>query len=309
MNAMPTQSIKYKHIGRFAPSPTGPLHFGSLITAVASYCIAKQHNGDWLVRIDDLDQPRVVAGMADTILHQLEQFGLQWDGQISFQSHHTKRYAEIVDHLTKHNLTYPCWCSRKEILASAPHFGIDGPIYPRTCLQEVPNKSRTPAMRLKTTHIPTHYTDDIQGPIEQILATEVGDFTLCRSDGVFSYQLAVVIDDHDSGVTHVVRGRDLLASTPRQIYLLKCLNFPVPRYTHLPLALDSTGEKISKRHHHVISAQTKTPQYFLFHALIFLGQSPPIELIHQHPESILNWAIDHFSIQKIPIADQQIQLP
>lgn len=305
---MTTQITPHKYIGRFAPSPTGPLHFGSLVTAVASYCLAKQQNGQWLIRVDDLDQPRVVSGMADKILHQLDTFGLHWDGTVSYQSNHTKRYAEILDHLDQLKLIYPCWCSRKEILASAPHFGIDGPIYPRTCLTDVRVKDNPPALRLKTNHTPTIYQDDLQGSVQQILETDVGDFTLCRGDGVFSYQLAVVVDDHDSGITHVVRGRDLLASTPRQIYLFNCLGFSVPYYTHLPLALDPSGEKISKRHHQVAFCASQTPQYFLYHALTFLGQSPPIDLIQHSTETILTWAIQHFSIGNIPINDQSTSL-
>jgi glutamyl-Q tRNA(Asp) synthetase len=305
---MTTQITPHKYVGRFAPSPTGPLHFGSLVTAIASYCLAKQQNGQWLIRIDDLDQPRVVTGMADKILHQLEAFGLHWDGPITYQSNQTKRYAEILDYLDQLDLTYPCWCSRKEILASAPHFGIDGPIYPRTCLNNASTKDKNPALRLKTTPTPTIYQDDLQGCIQQILETDVGDFTLCRGDGVFSYQLAVVVDDHDSGITHVVRGRDLLASTPRQIYLFNCLDFSVPCYTHLLLALDPSGEKISKRHHQVAFCDSQTPQYFLYQALRFLGQSPPLDLINQPTGIIINWAIRHFSIQNIPVKDQLIKL-
>lgn len=305
---MTTQITPHKYIGRFAPSPTGPLHFGSLVTAIASYCLAKQQNGLWLIRVDDLDQPRVVSGMADTILQQLDTFGLHWDGPVSYQSKHSKRYAEIIDHLDQLNLTYPCWCSRKEILASAPHFGIDGPIYPRTCFNNGTAKDKNPALRLKTTHTPTIYRDELQGSVQQILETDVGDFTLCRGDGVFSYQLAVVVDDHDSGITHVVRGRDLLASTPRQIYLFKSLGFNIPRYTHLPLALDPSGEKISKRHHQVSFCDTQTPQYLLYQALTFLGQSPPLELAQLPTQTILTWAIHHFSIGKIPINDQVFPL-
>ena len=301
-------STQTKYIGRFAPSPTGPLHFGSLITAVASYCIAKQHHGDWLIRIDDLDQPRVVAGMSDTILHQLETFALYWDGEISYQSQHSIRYAEILDQLNQLNLTYPCWCSRKEILASAPHFGIDGPIYPGSCLTNANRKSKKPAVRIKTTQTTTCYQDELQGSVQQVLATDVGDFTLCRGDGVFSYQLAVVVDDHDSGITHIVRGRDLLASTPRQIYLFNCLEFSVPKYTHLPLALNPSGEKISKRHHQVSFFDSKTPQYYLHNALIFLGQSPPVELINLPTEAIVNWAVRHFDVNSIPTNDQNMIL-
>lgn len=301
-----TTLIKTKYVGRFAPSPTGPLHFGSLITAVASYCIAKQQRGKWLIRIDDLDQPRVIAGMSDIILNQLEKFALYWDGEVSYQSNHTQRYAEILDYLSQRHLTYPCWCSRKEILASAPHFGVDGPIYPGHCLIDAKTKSTAPAQRIKTPQEATHYQDELQGYVQQVLATDVGDFTLCRGDGVFSYQLAVVVDDHDSGITHVVRGRDLLASTPRQIYLFNCLDFSVPKFTHLPLALDTSGEKISKRHHQVSFCASNTPQYYLYKALTFLGQSPPQHLIYQSPESIIKWAISHFSINDVPSKDQHM---
>lgn len=303
-----TSASHTKYVGRFAPSPTGPLHFGSLITAVASYCMAKQHQGEWLIRIDDLDQPRVVDGMADTILHQLESFGLFWDGNVSYQSQRTERYAEILNQLEHRKLIYPCWCSRKEILASAPHFGVEGPVYPRSCLKQLNRKASNPAQRLKTTMETTYFKDEIQGDVQQILAKDVGDFTLCRGDGVFSYQLAVVVDDHDCGVTHVVRGRDLLASTPRQIYLFKCLQFPIPTFTHLPLALDISGEKISKRHHQVSQLDAQASQNYLFQSLHFLGQSPPNDLVNSPVETIIQWGVNNFSIDKIPTKDQGIDL-
>ncbi|MDY0191297.1 MAG: tRNA glutamyl-Q(34) synthetase GluQRS [Desulfuromonas sp.] len=295
-----------KQVGRFAPSPTGVLHFGSLVTAVASYCMAKQTGGQWLVRIDDLDQPRVVAGAADAILQQLDSMGLHWDGEILYQSRRTERYREVVQQLQAYRLTYPCCCSRKQVIASAPHFGDEGPIYPRTCLGKVLTAPEV-AQRLITTHDELVFHDLVQGEMRQDIAAEVGDFILQRRDGVFAYQLAVVVDDHDSGVTQIVRGRDLLASTARQIYLSRLLAYAVPVYAHLPLALTHAGEKISKRHHQIDMRGMDTGR-LVYQALVFLGQNPPAEMFGEQAQVLLRWGCENFSIAAVPAQDGCVEL-
>lgn len=292
----------HKQVGRFAPSPTGMLHFGSLITAVASYCLVKQVGGSWLVRIDDLDQPRVVAGAADHILYQLEQLGLYWDGSIVYQSRRSQRYQEVLAQLTAAQLTYPCVCSRKQVVASAPHFGDDGPVYPGTCRNLVLPNADAAAIRLKTNVHQITFTDRLRGTINQDVAAQVGDFILRRRDGVFAYQLAVVVDDHDSGVTQVVRGRDLLGSTARQIFLARQLRFAVPEYAHLPLALDRGGEKISKRHQ-IGAVEINNPSQLIYRALEFLGQAPPRELYGERPQQLLRWGCDNFALAAVPCID------
>ncbi|OQY18492.1 MAG: tRNA glutamyl-Q(34) synthetase GluQRS [Desulfobacteraceae bacterium 4572_35.1] len=306
---MSSHRLIKQQVGRFAPSPTGILHFGSLVTAVASFCHAKQSGGKWLVRIDDLDQPRVVVGAADIILHQLDSLGLHWDSNIIYQSKRYSRYEEIIDWLNDQNLIYPCICSRKHIVASAPHFGDDGPIYPGTCLRITPNGQEPAAMRIKTgQRNRITFSDLIQGEIKQDIANEIGDFILRRRDGVFAYQLAVVIDDYDSGVTQVVRGRDLLSSTTRQIFLSQQLKFTTPTYAHLPLALNCTGEKISKRHHQIDANIYSNGSKLIFKTLQFLGQNPPSGLRGESPQQLLRWACDNFSLSSVPKVDSYVPL-
>ncbi|MEJ2199468.1 MAG: tRNA glutamyl-Q(34) synthetase GluQRS [Desulfuromonadaceae bacterium] len=215
-------------IGRFAPSPTGPLHFGSLLAAVGSYCLARQAGGLWLLRMEDLDQPRVVPGAAEKIMRTLEDLQLFWDREVVWQSRRTERYTEMLERLRARNLVFPCACSRREILASAPHPGEEGPVYPGTCRPGLPAGRRPRAWRLRVPELRIELADGVFGAVSQCLADEIGDFVLRRADGLFAYQLAVVVDDADSGVTQVVRGQDLLASTPRQIYLQQCLKLPHP---------------------------------------------------------------------------------
>lgn len=296
-----------KTIGRFAPSPTGALHFGSIVTALASFCLARQAGGEWLVRMDDLDQPRVVTGSSDIILRQLELCGLFWDRQVLYQSSRLERYREIIAQLQHARLIYPCGCSRKEILASAPHFGEEGPVYPGTC-RHTSCVHPAPAWRLKCRSEVISFHDRIQGDYQQQLAKQVGDFVLQRGDGVFSYQLAVVIDDHDSAVTQIVRGRDLLSSTPRQLFLQQLLGFTRPEYAHLPLALTNHGEKISKRHHQLNSLDLRSCASLLYRALLFLGQQPPAALADENAQTIVEWACCHFSLPRIPQHDQSISL-
>ncbi|KQT41754.1 MULTISPECIES: tRNA glutamyl-Q(34) synthetase GluQRS [unclassified Methylophilus] len=234
-------------VGRFAPSPTGPLHFGSLVAAVASYCDAKSRGGKWLLRIEDVDQTRKMAGASEEIIHTLEHYGFVWDDEITYQSQRTALYEVALNRLRDKYLAYPCTCSRKEIADSSSMHGIEGVIYPGTCLSHPIKHDSTAAWRLKTTESLISFQDLVQGRIQHNMAREIGDFVIKRSDGLYSYQLAVVVDDALQGVTHVVRGADLLNSTTRQIYLQQLLGYPTPVYAHIPLVLNADGQKLSKQ--------------------------------------------------------------
>ena len=288
------------YVGRFAPSPTGPLHFGSLIAAVASYCEAKNHGGKWLLRMEDLDRPREMAGASDEILHTLEAFGFEWNGEILYQSQRNDAYAEVLNNLQNKQLVYRCTCTRKEIADSTSNFGIDGAIYPKNCLQN-PIKANSPfAWRVETQDINIHFNDAIQGEITQNLCKVIGDFILKRADGLFAYQLAVVVDDAEQGITHVVRGADLLASTPRQIYLQQLLGLPTPNYAHVPVAVNQAGEKLSKQTLAAPIDATKTNQ--LYNALNFLGQAPPSHLQAATLADIWQWAHVNWNLSQVPRA-------
>ncbi len=280
--------------GRFAPSPTGPLHFGSLVAAVGSYCLARQAGGRWLLRIDDLDAPRVMPGAADEILRTLENLGFTWDGEIIWQSRRADRYRAALEHLHRQGMIFPCACSRREILASAPHFGDEGPVYPGTCRSGLPPGRQPRAQRLRVPELTVCFIDGVFGHQSQPLGA-VGDFILHRADGMFAYQLATVVDDADSGVNQVVRGEDLLASTPRQIFLHSCLQTPIPYYIHLPLALTPEGEKISKRHS---ASAADVPD--LWRALRFLGQPIPEMLRPASGKEILAWGSANFTLARVP---------
>lgn len=287
------------YIGRFAPSPTGPLHFGSLIAAVASFCEARFHHGQWLVRMEDLDKPREVKGAATTILHQLDAFGFEWDSEILFQSQRTHVYTKVLEQLKDKRLIYPCTCTRKEISDASHQFGIDGIIYPQTCLTH-PLKPHTPsAWRIKTDSIEISFMDAIQGHIKQNLSQQVGDFILKRADGLFAYQLAVVVDDAAQGITHIVRGADLLDSTPRQIYLQHCLGYATPQYAHIPIATNNAGEKLSKQTL-AKSIDTHLANHLLFEAFQFLGQQPPIEIKNATLTEMWRWAHTQWQLSNVP---------
>jgi glutamyl-Q tRNA(Asp) synthetase len=235
-----------QYVGRFAPSPTGPLHFGSLVAALASFLDARLARGKWHVRLDDLDAPRTQPGAADEILRALERLGLEWDGPVLMQSARLERYRAVLDGLSRRGLAYPCSCSRKELEDSA--LAIDGArVYPGTCRQGLAPGKTARALRLRTHEAPIGFEDAIQGWVEQRVEQEVGDFVLQRADGIIAYQLAIVVDDMDQGVTDVVRGADLLDSTARQIHLQRLLGARTPRYAHIPVALHASGEKLSKQ--------------------------------------------------------------
>jgi glutamyl-Q tRNA(Asp) synthetase len=259
-----------EYVGRFAPSPTGPLHFGSLVAALASYMEARTAKGKWLLRIDDLDRPREQPGAADQILRALERLGFEWDGPVLWQSARLERYHAVLEDLSRRGFAYPCGCSRKELEDSV--LAIDGSrIYPGTCRHGLaPGKSRR-AVRLRTHSALIGFDDLIQGPVQQRVEREVGDFVLQRADGIYAYQLAVVVDDLDQGVTHVVRGADLLDSTARQIHLQRILGARTPRYAHVPVAVDAAGQKLSKQTG-ATTIDLADPERELVRARRFLGQ-------------------------------------
>jgi glutamyl-Q tRNA(Asp) synthetase len=233
--------------GRFAPSPTGPLHVGSLVGAVGSWLFARRESGRWLVRMEDLDTPRVVAGSADEILRALERYGLTWDGEVVYQSQRIALYDEALNALRAQNIVYDCGCSRADLAraASAP-LGRE-PVYPGTCRDGLPTGRVARAVRFRTSHEVIGFDDRLRDRVEEDVAAETGDFVVRRADGVYAYQLAVVVDDAAQGVTQVVRGADLLTSTARQIALQRALGVATPSYAHLPLVVNADGSKLGKR--------------------------------------------------------------
>jgi len=286
--------------GRFAPSPTGPLHFGSLVAAVGSYLDARTQGGEWLLRIEDVDTPRNVPGAAENIIATLAAFGFEWDGPVLWQSRRREAYAAALAQLQAAGLAYGCACSRKEIADSASRPAIDGGLaYPGTCRHGLPAGRSARAWRLRVGTAEIAFDDRLQGHVAQQLERDVGDFVLLRADGLFAYQLAVAVDDQYQGVSDIVRGADLLASTPRQIWLQQCMGWPTPRYAHLPVANNAAGEKLSK--------QTLAPALAvgqaaaaLVRALNFLGQPAPAELARASVAEVWGWAHAHWSFAAIP---------
>lgn len=239
------------YIGRFAPSPTGPLHLGSLVAAMASYLDAKVHRGQWLVRIEDLDRDRNVAGAAEHILASLQRCGMAWDGDVAWQTRREPLYEAALTQLAQH--IYPCGCSRREIADSQTRLGLapnTALVYPGTCRAGLAPGKAPRALRLRTPQQPHRviaFTDRWHGHVAQDITAEVGDFVIRRADGFWAYQLAVVVDDAAQGITDIVRGADLLDSTPRQLYLQELLGLPQPRYLHVPVVVNADGEKLSKQ--------------------------------------------------------------
>ena len=286
--------------GRFAPSPTGPLHFGSLVAAVGSYLDARSRGGEWLLRIEDVDTPRNVPGAADDILRTLEAFGFEWDGPVLWQSRRGEAYDAALERLRQAGLAYPCACSRKEIADSATRAAVDGGLaYPGTCRGGLPPGRAARAWRLRVAGEETLFVDRLQGRQTQWLETDVGDFVLRRADDLFAYQLAVVVDDAWQGVTDIVRGADLLDSTPRQIWLQQCLDYPQPRYAHLPVAANAAGEKLSKQTH-APPLDARHAAAELVRALRFLGQPAPAELEQARLDEVWHWARQHWDFSALP---------
>ena len=294
------------YVGRFAPTPSGPLHFGSLIAALGSYLDARANGGRWLLRIDDLDLPRAEPGADQHIQRTLEAYGFEWDGPVVYQSERSEAYREAMDRLLHEGHLYPCGCSRREI-REIGHMGPFGPVYPGTCRNGLPEGKVARAMRLKTHHETVRFTDRLQGEIRQTLAREIGDFVVRRADGIFAYHLAVVVDDAWQGVTDVVRGVDLIDSTPRQIYLQHLLGLPTPRYLHLPVAINASGQKLSKQNL-APAIPDEDPLPNLMQALVFLNQHPPMELLHGPLDEFWQWAIAHWDPGRLP-ATREIHCP
>ncbi len=283
--------------GRFAPSPTGPLHFGSLVAAVASYADARQHSGTWLVRIEDVDETRTQSGAERHILDALRCFGMQADESPIRQSDRKALYDEAIEQLRKRDLVFACTCSRKRIAAIARP-GKQGLVYPGSCRSLVTPPSAQAALRLKVDHRMMSFHDRVIGEIRQDLASDVGDFVIRRMDGFTAYQLAVVVDDQAQGITDIVRGADLLWSTPRQIYLQRLLGFRTPRYAHIPLVIDREGRKLSKRDQaHPVDPANPMPA--LRAAWRHLQSSAVPEGITD-PETFWRWTGAHWQTQHIP---------
>lgn len=286
-----------RYRGRFAPSPTGPLHFGSLVAALASCCDARAAGGEWLVRIEDVDTPRSEDRIGDEMLSTLQSYGFEWDGTVVRQSERASLYQAALDALVARGEVFECACTRRD-LARAP-LGVAGErVYPGTCRGGTAAGRAGRAWRLRVSDEPTRFLDRLQGWQEQSLERAIGDFIVKRADGLFAYQLAVVVDDAAQGVTHVVRGADLLASTPRQICLQHRLNLPTPSYLHHAVAIDSSGEKLSKQTG-AAPLNIAHPLPALVRAWEFLGQPPPPAAIASVAE-FWQWACLAWSPTTLP---------
>ena len=284
-------SAESGYIGRFAPSPTGPLHFGSLLAALASYLDARANQGKWLMRVEDLDPLREPVGSADHILQQLQDLGMDWDDEVLYQSSRLDAYEEVLHKLQEDGLCYTCDCTRPQIREM-------GLVYNGSCRERAAPPEMPYAQRLKTDALEIGFIDQIQGHFAQQLEGEVGDFVIRRKDELFAYQLAVVVDDAFQNITHVVRGWDLLDSSPRQIYLQRVLKYQKMHYAHIPIIVDAKGQKLSKQAF-APSIKTDRASQTIFKALTFLGQAPPAELATERPKSQLEWAIDSWEVQGI----------
>lgn len=282
------------YVGRFAPSPTGPLHFGSLLAAVASYLEARRHGGRWLVRIDDIDPPREQPGASDSIVAVLERYGFEWHGDVIYQSRSDREQRAAVEQLVAEGQAYRCGCSRRD-LEGAPS-GPLGRIYPGTCRGGC--EATETAIRVLTSDAPVTFVDGLQGPQSLALESESGDFVILRRDGLVAYQLAVVVDDHLQGVTDIVRGVDLMPSTPRQIWLQRLLGFRTPNYSHIPVIVNEDGSKLSKLTG-AAPLPYDEPAATLVRALRILRQAPPGNLQTASVDSIWQWALENWDINSL----------
>ena len=283
-------TVNDTYVGRFAPTPSGPLHFGSIVAALASYLDARHNNGKWLLRIEDIDTPRVRSGADRKIIDTLEILGLEWDGAIVYQSKRLNHYEQALAQLTDGGMLYRCWCPRR-ITKGKP--------YPGTCRERTEIAGKHYALRVKTPDHPIVFVDEIQGRLTGRLNELTGDFILRRSDGLIAYNLAVVIDDAAQDVSHVVRGADLLDTSYNQVYLQSILNLATPVYAHHPVVVDDRGKKISKQDGATDVLAGVSPETVLIQALSFLGQHPGQELKGANKEVILAWAIAHWKIDTI----------
>jgi len=287
-----------RYRGRFAPSPTGPLHFGSLIAATASYLQAMAADGEWLVRIEDIDPPREVPGAADQIITSLRAHGFRWSGKVCYQSQNIDRFQLAAQHLLDAGHAYHCLCSRQQIRTGAEP-GPLGPVYPGTC-RRLTNRAhgRPSAIRVRTDSRPLVIQDRLQGELRSRLENEVGDFVIRRKDGLTAYALAVAIDDGSQRITEVVRGVDLLDFTPAQIHLMRLLGLSVPDYMHIPIVVDAAGEKLSKQTG-AAPVDDRRPEENLRRCLTFLGQDPHPSGRRISLDELWEWAIDHWRPQRL----------
>jgi glutamyl-Q tRNA(Asp) synthetase len=301
-------------VGRFAPSPTGPLHLGSLVTAVGSYLMARRSGGIWLLRIEDLDLPRVVPGIADDMLRTLELLGFEWDGPVLYQRSRSETYRSVLRMLLDKGVAYTCGCTRAEIaqIASAPH-GDEGIAYPGICRDGLPEGKTERAFRVKVYDDLINFNDGVMGHFSQEMSASCGDFIIQRADGPFAYHLAVVVDDAECDVNQVVRGSDLLSSTPRQIYLQRLLGCPMPRYFHLPLVTGPDGSKLSKRDNAVSLAAgrdlAREGSSLIHAALGFLGLRLPESLVGAPPRELLAWGAVTIDPAMIPRNNAPLHIP
>lgn len=283
-------------IGRFAPSPTGPLHFGSLLAALASYLDIRAQGGRWLLRIEDLDPPREVPGASDSIIRTLEHFHLHWDGEIRFQSRCLALYQEALNRLLDQGLAYRCQCSRSQLRDRGALHSYDG-----WCASHPPPASARCAVRARYPGDALDFHDRIQGQRHYPPTPGRGDFVIFRRDGLFAYQLAVVVDDADQGVNQVLRGHDLIDETPRQQVLQRHLGLPTPEYAHIPVLTNAQGQKLSKQN--LAPPLDPAPEKRvaqLHRALQLLGQQPPPELLEATPDELLAWGVAHWQLERIP---------
>ena len=286
---MGTTSV-YK--GRFAPSPSGELHFGSLVTALASYLQAKSQKGQWEVRIEDIDPPREIKGSAEKILKTLQTFGLEWDNKVIYQSQHSLLYDKVLNKLHADKLSYACHCSRRLIQKTQG-------IYQNSCRnKQLTLKNNALRINLEGVSSALTFTDQLQGNI--IFPHLIDDFILKRSDGLYAYNLAVVVDDIEQEITEIVRGADLLETTGKQLALYQLLGVPPPNYLHVPLVVDTEGRKLSKQNH-AASLNIDNPTAELIKALRFLGVVLPKNASFKHCKEILEWAIKNWSVDNIPM--------
>ena len=291
---MPVTGPGPGYVGRFAPSPTGPLHLGSLVAAVGSYLRARSRGGKWLLRIEDIDPPREQPGASAAILRALEWHGLEWDGEVIWQSRRLDLYQAALDDLVQRGHAYPCTCTRKEVRAhNLESRGSASTVYPGLCRTGPRRPTRRKAYRLRVPDDVLEFNDHMVGSCHYDLPRDSGDFVLKRRDGLMAYQLAVVVDDAAQGVTEVVRGRDLLDSTAGQIVLQRALGLPTPEYLHLPLVMASNGEKLSKQTG-ARGLQREDAATALTFALRFLGMEPPPDLANAAPRDLLDWGVSRW---------------
>jgi len=282
-----------QYIGRFAPSPTGPLHFGSLVAAVASYCDAKAKQGQWLLRIENVDTTREVKGAAQGMIECLEAYGFEWDGDILFQNQRSAIYQDYLDKLIDLGLAYPCQCTRKAIADMNPDIGLEGYLYPGTCRHNKPAHGDSHAWRMPVGDQTVAFHDRTVGLMTHNMARDIGDFILKRADGIYSYHLAVAADDALQGVTHIVRGEDLLHSTSRQLLIQQALDLPTPRYKHIPVVKNDDGEKLSKQTL-ATAIDPSDAVTNLYQAFDFLHLNPAPALLKASLPEVWQWGIHHW---------------